>query len=215
MKGELRDFPDEAWHPSPLREGAVRARIASGAKKRKAMKRGVVKRLMGNISSIMMTCTAAASGLIGASVQGLLPQAVFGSAQPDVMEISTGNEITASFSCWGWYCLSEGSKSSMGDLGNDRYQKRILEKIEREQPRLVVFNSPRTKAKATTELQGRPSQQHRRVDAVQRHARAVSIFLEKVCDVQLKGGRDVLGRYHSADAHATEGPIARISGTLR
>ena len=61
------------WEPSPLDQAEIEAKISAGNVRRKDMKRGVAKRLMGNVYSILLTMSAVMAGISGATVQGLLP----------------------------------------------------------------------------------------------------------------------------------------------
>ena len=50
--------------------------------------------------------------------------------------------ICTAFSRWGWFCCEIG-KHVPGDLLDGQYQRFLIEKLEQEQPRLVVFECPR------------------------------------------------------------------------
>ena len=198
----------DVWQPSPLDRDEIEAKISQRKVRVKNMKRGVAKRLMGNAYSILLTLSAVATGMCGASVQGLLPSTVFGSAQPDVIEIGSGDGcICTTFSKWGWFCCEVG-RHVPGELLDVRYQRFLMEKLEQEQPRLVVFECPRIPSSGDVKGSSSMQRQQQRRNRT-KHMQLWS-FLESVCDLQIKSGRDVLGKCMAAEVATAEGALARI-----
>ena len=171
------------------------------------MKRGVAKRLMGNAYSILLTLSAVATGMCGATVQGLLPRTVFGSAQPDIIEIGVGDGcICTTFSRWGWFCCEVG-KHVPGDLLDAKYQRVLTEKLKQEQPRLVVFDCPKIPTGGDTKVSSNMQRQQQRRDRTKRMQ--LWSFLESVCDLQVKNGRDILGKCMAAEVACAEGRVGQ------
>lgn len=83
----------------PLSPDVVRDRILTGNAKRKTMKRGVARRLLGNIKSIV-------KAVMMVSVVSLVAGLECFSQRPDVLEVFGGQaEVSYRFGRWGWHAV--------------------------------------------------------------------------------------------------------------
>ena len=85
----------------PLSPSEIRDRVAQGQARRAYMKKGMVRRFLGNAKTVAMSVLIATAAAIGASAQ-CVPQ--FAQVRPDVLEIFAGRaQVTQSFARWGWH----------------------------------------------------------------------------------------------------------------
>ena len=119
----------------------IRECILGGAERRRAAKRGTIKRLLGNAKAVAASVLIASCAAVGMAMQTVPQGAV---VRPDLLEVIGGEaQVTQRFSRWGWNAarpVSMGSDDVMYDAAG---QSRVLKWIDRCQPRLVVLTCPR------------------------------------------------------------------------
>ena len=101
------------------------------------MKKGVIKRLLGNAKALTAAVCITSAALLGAAIQAV-PS--LSRARPDLLEIHDGQvKVAKSFSRWGWRVYD--SVDVHGNLGDREAQEDIFQRIEEVQPRLVILSN--------------------------------------------------------------------------
>ncbi|CAE7195067.1 RE1 [Symbiodinium sp. CCMP2592] len=155
-EGDAVDSPRE-----PLSPDQVRNRIQEGCERRRQLKKGVAKRLLGNARAIVAGVFIATAALAGAAAEAV-PYA--SRIRPDVVEVGSSEVCFAqSFSRWGW--RSKQCEQLAGDLAQAENREAVIDWVDRVCPRLVILNGccptePRSEqAEAAGEEQARGSQE--------------------------------------------------------
>ena len=139
----------------------IRGRIIEGQERRRAAKRGVVKRLLGNARALAASVLLASSAAIGMAMQSV-PQASV--IRPDLLEVFAGEaQVTRKFSRWGWSAAEPVDLGSCDDLYDADGRRRLLEWVDQCQPRLIVLTYPRKVWLNLNRVQSQSSQESRRI----------------------------------------------------
>ena len=115
------------------------------ARRRRAhLKKGLIRRLVGNAKAITAGVMIATAVFIGAATAEWMPAA--GTTRPDCVEIFAGKSmVTQCFSRWGWSVVEPVDVLYGSDLREPEERQRLLDLsdwIERIRPRLVLVSYP-------------------------------------------------------------------------
>ena len=193
-KGESSERVDSVSDvPStPLEPAEIDRRIRAGNARRKIMKRGVVRRLMGNVKTVVSSVFLASAVFAVASVSCI--GACLPSAQPDLLEIFGGHaEVSMRFSKWGWQTMEPCDVLYGTDLLVEENRKRILEHISRLKPRLVLVSFPCRLWGPLTRLTYASAQERRRLLKLRNRETPFLQLTEQVFELQMREDRDALG----------------------
>ena len=152
----------EAWERTePLPENEVNQRIRQGKERRKHLKKGVVRRIFGNMQSIVGAIMLTTATALAAASEGV-PR--FGSGRPDCLAVFGGKAmVSQSFSRWGWQSIEPVDVLYGRDMMNEDDRGELLSWIERCRPRLVIVSYPCRLWSSLTHLQYRTEQDKRRL----------------------------------------------------
>ena len=179
---------DASYFRKPLAPEIVHERIRQGRARRAEMKKGTVKRLLGNTRALIGAVFISTVAAAGAALQ-----AVPGShrKRADVLEIFDGRaHVSSTFSHWGFH-VQEPIRVT-GDISDEDGRDEVIKWIEHEQPRLVVMSNCCPTAPPVYAFHRNQQQAKRRERRwKERQAQAVK-FLHDICDAQLKRGDHVL-----------------------
>ena len=181
---------DQSGHAKqPLSDHEVRQRIREGQARRRHMKKGIAKRLLGNARAIVAGVFVATMALAGAAQQAV-PYAA--RIRPDVVEIS-GNQayVSQSFSRWGWRAVRPVDLVS--DLSEHRSREQLSQWIRETHPRLVVMTDcyPLNHGNSVRFGVNR-AQAERRERKKSERCHDVCQFMHDVCENQMSRGNHVI-----------------------
>lgn len=215
VQDEVRDF-HESRIDSPsvkpvLSESEIRNQIRRGNIRRKHMKKGMGRRLLGNAKQILSGCfmvCAVACAAVAETGSSFLSMA---SQRPDILEVFGGHaEVSLRFSQWGWRALEPCDIKYGSDLRDPQARAHILRTIREHRPRLVVVEYPCTRWSPLTNLTYRTSQERRRLRKLQQAERPFLDLTENIFDIQIENGDEALGENPLGSYSFNEKPIERI-----
>ncbi|CAE7707379.1 RE1 [Symbiodinium sp. CCMP2592] len=197
---KLRSIPRRPLSPSEIEE-----RILLGNSRRRALKKGVMKRLLGNARAIVAGVLVTTAALAGAAASAV-PS--FSRMRPDVLEIC-GQEaaFTSSFSRWGWRHVEPVHLSS--DLCDEGNRDNISRWIDESAPRLVIVSDCCPRIVSPGRVGVKEAQAIRRQRKREDRIKPVCNFLKHVIDMQIKRGDQALVELalHAAPEVAVLGDI--------
>ena len=174
------EMPDgEHQRPPVLSPKEISDRVKEGQGRRARLKKGVMRRLLGNARSVMAGVFVTTAAMLGAASE--IP--AMSLIRPDVVEIHEGKAVMSqAFSQWGW---NANQPVRIGDSYRDRQgREELLTWIEERRPRLVILSS------------WCPKEWREKIGERHRHWRerreALAGFVEDMCDMQMKRGDQVL-----------------------
>ncbi|CAE7294476.1 RE1 [Symbiodinium natans] len=127
----------QAKNGAPTDKKEVRSRIKVGQARRAHLKKGVIKRLLGNAKALTAAVCITSAALLGAAIQAV-PS--LSRARPDLLEIHDGQvKVAKSFSRWGWRVYD--SVDVRGNFGDREAQEDMFQRIEEIQPRLIIMSN--------------------------------------------------------------------------
>ena len=186
----------------------IRECILEGVERRRAAKRGTIKRLLGNAKAVAASVMLASCAAVGMAMQ-TVPQGSI--VRPDLLEIFGGEaQVTQKFSRWGWNAarpVSLGSDDAVCDADG---QSRLLEWIERCQPRLVVVTYPRRIWMSCVSTGESSSQQARRARKRSLKHQGFVRFVEQVFEKQIRRGDDALAESPVGDDLFRETAVRKL-----
>ena len=191
-----------------LDEHEIRKRIKIGNAQRKHMKKGITRRLLGNVRN-MIAGFAVASCVFGVMMTEAMKRYI--SSRPDIMEVFAGHaEVSHRFACWGW-CVSEPYDIIYnGDLRDEGNRKKLLDTIRELRPRLVTIAYPCTVWSPINNLGCQTSQEKRRLRKRQRADLPFLELTEQIFETQLGHGGDALGENPVGSQSFQQPPVQRI-----
>ena len=133
----MRADQDSAASPKLLSQPEISQRIREGHQRRAYLKKGVMKRLLGNTRAIAAGVFISTVAMLGAAVEAVPHGA---RVRPDVLELFDGRaQVSSAFSRWGWHTLKPVNVSS--DMCDPDARDGLLEWIDSSRPRLVVMSN--------------------------------------------------------------------------
>ena len=185
----------------------IRKCIIEGTARRRAAKRGMVKRFLGNARAIAASVMITSAALIGMAAQSVPRSSII---RPDLLEVFAGEaRVTSNFSRWGW----NAARPVDLDLGDGLYdadgREQILEWIDQKQPRLVVLSCPR-RVQSSELIGTQSSQEKRRHRKQSQREQGMSDFIEQIFKHQLSRGDDVLAEEPCPHGSCRAGPLQRV-----
>ena len=185
----------------------IRRCVIEGMARRKAAKRGVVKRLLGNAKAIAASVMITSVAMLGMAAQSVSVGSI---VRPDLLEVFAGEaQVTRNFSRWGWNAARPVDLDFNRDVCDAGECERILEWIDHNQPRLVVLSYPR-RLFAMQASSSDTSQEKRRKYKKYCREREVFEFAERVFERQLSRGDDALAEDPLPQGSFRDGPLQRI-----
>lgn len=194
-----------------LDESEIRDRIRKGNIRRKHMKKGMAKRLLGNAKTVLAGCFMICA-VVCAAVADVGMSCVFQASQrPDILEVFGGHaEVSLRFSQWGWRALEPCDVKYGCDLRDPRNRAHILHTIREHRPRLVVVEYPCTRWSPLTNLTYRTSQERRRLRKLRQAELPFLELTENIFDIQIQNDDDALGENPLGSYSFHEKPMERI-----
>ncbi|CAE7351286.1 MAL3P3.6 [Symbiodinium sp. CCMP2592] len=193
MRDKNRGYPKNPVPPIVKKDNnpedcEVEERILHGRARRKMLKKGVVKRLLGNARAIVAGVFVTTAALVGAAASAV-PNC--SRMRPDVLEIC-GHEasFTSSFSRWGWRHVEPVQLPS--DLCDGRNRDTIGRWIDESAPRLVIVSDCCPRVASVGRIGVKESQALRRQRKREDRVKPVCEFLKHVVDMQIKRGDQAL-----------------------
>ena len=174
----------------PKNRFEVRSCILEGQERRRRLKRGMIKRFLGNAKAIAASVMIASTAALGMAMQAVPSSAI---VRPDVLEVSTGEaKVTKRFSRWGWNAAHPVNL----DLGDDLYDAngmcKLVEWIDRCKPRLVILTCPPKVWSSQLKCIGGNSQAVRRQQRESKRHASFFQLSERVFERQIGRGDDAL-----------------------
>jgi hypothetical protein len=180
-------------HRELLPRNVVEKRIHEGNIKRANLKKGVIRRCLGNVRSILVaTClmTAARIGVGAAKFCGSVS-----SSRPDILEIFAGHaEVSMNFSRWGSSTMEPVDQIYGMDLTVESSRERVKSWIVKHRPRLVLVEYPSRVWSPIMNLTHTTPQARRRLQARRLRERPFLEFCEEIFTLHLKHGGDALAQ---------------------
>ena len=191
----------------PRSRSEVRRCVIEGLARRRAAKRGLVKRLLGNAKAIAASVMITSAAMLGMAAQSVPLGSI---VRPDLLEVFAGEaQVTRSFSRWGWNAARPVDLSFDRDVCDAGERERILEWIDHNQPRLVVLSYPR-RLFAMQASSSDTSQEKRRKYKKYCREKEVFEFAERVFERQLSRGDNALAEDPLPQGSFRDGPLQRI-----
>ena len=213
LRGRAQDFDSETCKtckPESLPRSPKRVRecILEGAERRRVAKKGTVKRLLGNAKAVAASVLIASCAAVGMAMQ-TIPQGSI--VRPDLLEVVGGEaQVTRKFDRWGWNAARPVSLGS-DDAGYDvDGQRRLLEWIDRCQPRLVVLTCPRAVWLSCGSTLDMSSQEKRRARKKCLKYEGFLGFVEQVFDKQIRRGDDALAESPVGNSSFRETAVRKL-----
>ena len=192
----------------PRSPSEVRQRISDGNLRRKKLKQGTLKRLLGNAKALAASVMIASTAAIGMAMQSVPRSSVI---RPDVLEVFDEEaRMTRCFSRWGWSAADPVDLRLGDDVYDADGRRDLLEWIDRCQPRLVILSCPQKFWSSFNRCPQETSQQIRRRRKTQQQYMWFLEFMEHVFERQIRRGDDVLAENPVASASFRKGPIQNI-----
>ena len=186
----------------------VRERILEGTERRRIAKRGTIKRLLGNAKAIAASVMLASCAAVGMAMQ-TIPQGSI--VRPDLLEIVGGEaQVTEKFTRWGWYAARPVSLGSDDVVCDADGQRRLLEWVDRSQPRLVVLTCPHRIWCAFSSSSETSSQERRRSQKKRLQYKGFLGFVEKIFEKQIRRGDDALAESPVGNSSFKETAIQKL-----
>ena len=193
---------------SPRSPKQIRECILEGAERRRAARRGTVKRLLGNMKAAAASVLIASCAAVGMAMQ-TIPQGSL--VRPDLLEIFGAEaQVTQKFTRWGWNAARPVGLGSDDVLCDADGQGRLLEWVDRCQPRLVVLTCPRRIWDSFAEANAGSSQERRRTRKKCLKYEGFVSFVEKVFETQIRRGDDALAESPVGEHSFRERCMGRI-----
>ena len=190
---DSEDGADRSDSQAPLSYDEKRKHIIEGASKRKQMKQGVRKRVIGQARTVMATLalTVASSWNFMAAWE----TRQHGTMRPDVIEVFAERaEVSLRASRAGWFATQPYDIQSGCDLRSPEERAKLLQTIRKQRPRLVVLAFPCALWCQWQEMEiAKRGQEYRR--KLRRLRGGEACFLQLVSDIfgiQKENGDDVL-----------------------
>ena len=192
----------------PLSPAEVHDRIARGQARRAYMKKGMVRRFLGNAKTMAMSVLIATAAAIGASAQ-CVPQ--FAQVRPDVLEIFAGRaQVTQSFARWGWYAARPIDIKWGDDLCEAEQRAQLLSWIDQNRPRLIIVSYPCKHWSLLTNMQYGTPQEKRRLQKLRQRDSVLLEFVEQVFARQIDRGDDALAENPLSSRSFVTPPMKRV-----
>ena len=195
--------------PKVLEASEVKRRIVLGNKRRAHMKKGVIRRCLGNLRHVMVaTCllTAACMGAAASKASRCVAM-----DRPDCLEIFAGHaEVSFQFGQWGWNTMEPIDQIYGTDLSVEENRDKVKSWIRKYRPRLVIISYPCKVWSPIMNLAYNTPQARRRLHARRLRERPFLEFCEDVFSLQLELGGDALGENPLRSASFDEPAIKRI-----
>ena len=201
--GNLNFEPSEK-SPELLSTSEIEKRILEGSRRRKAMKKGLARRLFGNVKRMMHSFLTFATVCAVAGVTSH-------SQRPDVLEVFGGQaEVSLQFAKWGWNALEPVDIKYGCDPSISDNRKYVMDLVKEQRPRLVVVSFPRRLWSPLSNLTYLSPQARRRLHKLRLRERPFLELCEEIFHVQLQTGGDALGENPVGSAAFKQPPIQRI-----
>ena len=205
--GQVRE--DESVKVPLLSASEVRRRIAAGNDRRKHLKKGLIKRCLGNARNVLIAACLMTSACIGATVANAGRQ--FRNEQPDCLEIFSGHaEVSNQFSRWGWTSMEPVDQIYGTDLHVEENRRYIVDWIRKMKPRLVIISYPCKLWSPITNIGYSTKQAQRRLHARRLREKPFLELTEEIFEHQIQQGNDALGENPLNSASFKEPEIQRI-----
>lgn len=202
---DLRETPKPSRSPDETRR-----LIQEGNARRKAMRKGVARRLLGATKRILHTAFVT-SAVFALCLSGKIHEKIVGPPQPDVLEVFGGSaEVSMQFSKWGWRTMEPCDVIYGCDLHEEHNRIRILDHIRHLKPRLVVVSYPCTLWGPLTRISYASPQERRRLLKLRQSELPFLELTENIFDIQLREGRDALGENPLTSESFKTKPIQNI-----
>ena len=171
----------------PRSREEISAAIREGCERRRLMKQGTLKRLLGNTKAIAASVMITSAAVIGMAMQSV-PRAT--AIRPDVLEVFDEEaQVTQRFRRWGCNAASPVDLR-VGDDGYDvEGRDGLMQWIDRCQPRLVIVSCPRFR-NFVPSGNSKQSQAKRRWNQNMKQENLYAEFVERVFESQMKRGDD-------------------------
>ncbi|CAE7631963.1 RE1 [Symbiodinium sp. CCMP2592] len=165
-------------------------KIRDGCERRRHLKKGAIKRFLGNAKAVAASVMIASTAALGMAMQSVPSTAV---VRPDVLEVFDGEaQVSSSFGRWGWSTAKPVDlKLGDGKCDAERHDG-LLEWVERNRPRLVVVSCARDFKSLDVIDKSKSSQEKRRLKHHREKQLPFVHFVESVFERQMKRGDDVL-----------------------
>ena len=171
----------------PLSQVETEHRILEGHRRRKRLKAGVAKRLLGNGRAVLAGVYIATAALAGAAASAV-PS--FSQVRPDILEIyGQQAQFTSSFSQWGWRSSEPQLNSDLCDEGSRDAMSRWIQQTA---PRLVVMTECCPRVVSSSHKHAKPSQDSRRQRKEEQKVRDMCVFIQQIVDMQIGRGDQML-----------------------
>ena len=155
------------------------------------MKKGVIRRCLHNVSSILLAASIFTAASIGVAFSG---SGIVAPPRPDCLEIFGGRaEVSCSFSQWGWTVLEPVDQLYGTDLSVESNREKVLSWIRKFRPRLVMVEYPCKVWSPITNLAYPNAQARRRLRQRRLEELPFLEFCEKIFELQIQLGGDALG----------------------
>ena len=203
--------PDET--PSgheKLSSDQVRGLIAEGKRRRAHLKKGLARRLLGNVKSMAYGVMLTSIAMLGAGMQSIPAENM---NRPDCLEIFAGTAtVSYQFSRWGWRSAEPVDLLYGTDLRVEENRTWILSWIREHRPRHVIVSYPCHLWSPLSNLNFSTPQAKRRLAKLRQKDLPFLELCEEIFNIQIANDDDALGENPLTSASFTTEPIQR---TLR
>ena len=202
------DDPKSSTVREPLSRQEIHERIKEGNHRRAQLKKGVIRRCLGNIRNIVAaTCLMTAAIGVATAQLGRCVSA----NRPDCLEIFAGKaEVSCQFAQWGWNTMEPIDQIHGTDLSVVENRERVKRWIRKYRPRLVIVSYPCKVWSPIMNIAYNTPQARRSLRVRRLRERPFLEFCEEIFQLQLENGGDALGENPLRSASFDEPPIKRI-----
>ena len=191
-----------------LSSDEVSRRVREGFDRRKRLKKGVGRRILGNIRSALASVWIATAATIGAAACQVPTGCQM---RPDVMEIFAGQaRVSHSFARWGWSTAEPVDINLGSDLRQAEVREQVLEWVDRLKPRLVILSYPCSLWSVLQNMSCHTPQERRRLQQKRKKEMCLLEFVEQVFQKQISRGDDALTENPLLSASFRTPPIQRV-----